>query len=192
MADTLRAQLLNQLDGTVARRSTDEVLAHVPSSARGVQPDGLPEVYSLWQILEHMRICQSDYFRFCTDPDYTSPSWPEDYWPDSVAPPSEAAWRQSLEQFRNDQQAVKALVEDASIDLSDEIPHAATVSARDGAASYHGSTYAEEIACIADHNAYHLGQFVTVRRLLGVWPPEDLAPPEWEESVQPEGSESSA
>jgi len=168
-----------QLEATVARRSYDEVLYSVPPAARGVQPEGLPEGYSLWQILEHMRICQAEYFRFCVDPDYTAPTWPDDYWPDSVAPKGEDAWNHSLSQFQQDLQSVKDLVTDSSIDLTDEIPHAAAVREREENASYHGSTYADEIAAIADHNAYHLGQFVTVRRLLGVWPPETIEPPEW-------------
>ena len=176
----LRQHLTTQLEATVARRAYDEILYSVPPAARGVQPDGLPEEYSLWQILEHMRLCQSDYFRFCTDSDYAAPTWPDDYWPDAVGPPSEDAWNHSLNQFRRDLQAIKELVNDPSIDLTDEIPHAAELKSRDGYVDdVHSMTYAEEIAKIADHNAYHLGQFVTVRRLLGVWPPEVVEPPSW-------------
>lgn len=180
MSDALRTHLATQLEATVARRSHDEILRGVPPSARGLQPDGLPEAYSLWQILEHIRICQSDYLRFCTDPDYTAPTWPDDYWPESVSPANQNAWTNSLEQFRRELQSIKELVNDSSIDIAAEIPHAAEVHERDDAASYHGSTYAEEIASIADHNAYHLGQFVTVRRLLDVWPPDGVEPPVWE------------
>ena len=175
----LRTHLTTQLDATVARRSYDEILYSVPPAARGVQPDRLPESYSLWQILEHMRICQSEYFRFCVDADYTAPTWPDDYWSDTVAPPSDDAWNHSLNQFRRELQSIKELVNDATIDLAGEIPHADAVREREENASYHGSTYADEMAAIADHNAYHLGQFVTVRRLLGVWPPETIEPPEW-------------
>jgi hypothetical protein len=175
----LRQHLTTQLEATVARRSHDEILYSVPPVARGVQPDGLPEAYSLWQILEHMRICQADYYQFCVDPDYAAPSWPDDYWPNAVAPPSEDAWNHSLNAFQRDLKSIKELVNDASIDLAANIPHAEDVLQREEGASYHGDTYAEEIAAIADHNAYHLGQFVTVRRLLGVWPPEIIEPPEW-------------
>lgn len=175
----LRTHLTVQLDATVARRSYDEILYGVPVPARGIQPDGLPESYSLWQILEHMRLCQSDYHRFCTDPDYTAPTWPDDYWPDSGAPPSNDAWTSSLNQFRRDLRSIKDLVNESSTAIAGEIPHAEEVHEREDGASYHGTTYAEEIAAIADHNAYHLGQFVTVRRLLDVWPPEVVEPPEW-------------
>lgn len=179
MSDVLRTHLTTQLEATVARRSYDEILYSVPPAARGVQPGGLPDGYSLWQILEHMRICQSDYYRFCTDPDYTTPTWPDDYWPDAVAPASDDAWNHSLNQFRRDLQSIKELVNDSSVELTAEIPHAAEVHEREKDASYHGSTYAEEVVAIADHNAYHLGQFVTVRRLLDVWPPEVIEPPKW-------------
>lgn len=180
MSDALRTHLTTQLEATVARRSYDVILRDVPPSARGIQPDGLPGTYSLWQILEHMRFCQTDYFRFCTDLDYTAPTWPDDYWPESVAPPDDEAWTNSLDQFRRELKSIKNLVNDSSIDPADEIPHAEAVRENNADASYHGSTYAEEIAAIADHNAYHLGQFVTVRRLLGVWPPDVVEPPGWE------------
>lgn len=175
----LRTHLATQLDATVARRSFEEILQDVPPAARGVQPEGLPEAYSLWQILEHMRLCQADYFRFCTDPDYTPLNWPDEYWPDTVAPPSDEAWARSLKQFQEELDRIIRFVRDPSIDLSGEIPHAERVHVREDV-SYHGSTYAEEISTIADHNAYHLGQFVTVRRLLDAWPPEELETPVWE------------
>lgn len=175
-SSVLRSVFTDLLTTTVARRSPDEILRGVPPAARGVQPDGLPEAYSLWQILQHMRITQADYLGYCTTPAYTVPAWPDDYWPGSVAPPSDRAWTQSLEAYHADLQAVKALVNDPDVDLGGRIPHAS-------GESYHSSEYADEIAAIADHNAYHLGQFVTVRRLLGVWPPEGMAAPEWEDDM---------
>lgn len=175
-SSVLRSVLTDQLTATVARRSPDDILREVPPAARGVQPDGLPEAYSLWQILEHMRVSQADYLDYCTNPDYTFPAWPDDYWPDSEAPPSDEAWARSLKAFRADLQAVKELVTNPDVDIAGTIPHAQ-------GEGYHGTTYADEIAAIADHNAYHLGQFVTVRRLLDVWPPEDLAAPEWEDDL---------
>ena len=175
-SDALRALLTTQLDATVARRPPDEILHAVPPEARGVQPDGLPEAYSLWQILEHMRICQADYLGYCVNPDYSLPTWPDDYWPDAVAPPSPDAWNRSLKQFRDGLQSVKQLVNNPDVEIDGAIPHG------DGAA-YHGTTYASEIGAIADHNAYHLGQFVTVRRLLGVWPPADIDDPDWEDDL---------
>jgi len=175
-SDSFRTFLTTQLEATVARRPPDEILRAVPPEARGIQPDGLPEAYSLWQILEHLRICQADYLGYCVNPDYSLPSWPDDYWPDAVAPPSDAAWTESLTQFQSDLTDVKELVNDPDVDIGGTIPHA-------GGEAYHGPTYASEIGAIADHNAYHLGQFVTVRRLLGVWPPEDVGSPDWEDAL---------
>ena len=171
-SDALRALLTKQLDATVARRSHTEILREIPASARGVLPDGLPEAYSLWQILEHMRRSQADYLRYCTDPDYTFSTWPDDYWPNTLGPPSDAAWTNSLDRFQADLEDAKTLVNDPSIDIAGTIPHASGVG-------YHGTTYAEEIGSIADHNAYHLGQVVTVRRLLGIWPPSNLKETDW-------------
>lgn len=170
----LREHLTTQLQATVARRSYEEILYSVPPAACGVQPEG----YSLWQSLEHTCICQADYYCFCTDPDYPVPTRPAHYWPDAVVPSSVDAWNHSLSAFRRDLQSVKDLANDASLDIAVEIPHAVEkVRKREGGASYYGSTYAEEIAAIADHNASHLGQFVTVRRLLGVWPSGTVEPP---------------
>lgn len=171
---SLRTLLTTQLDATVARRRPD--VRAVPPAARGVQPDGLPETYSLWQILEHMRICQADYLRYCAEPGYTPPTWPHDHWPDAVAPPSEAAWTEALGEFPSTLQFVKALVQDPEVNLAGEIPHA------DGQA-YHGTRYADEIAAIADHNAYPLGPFATARRLLGTWPPDDLGEQDREDAL---------
>ena len=177
-SDPLRNLLATQLDATVARRSPDEILQGVPPAARGTQPDDLPEAYSLWQILEHMRICQADYFSFCSNPEYAALTWPDDYWPDSVAPPSDDAWDKSLNRFLRELQEIKAFVNDRSTDLTGEIPHAEALKRRDEYVDdIHGTTCAEEITTIIDHNTYHLGQFVTVRRLLGVWPPEEIGSP---------------
>jgi hypothetical protein len=186
-SSALRTVLAKQLEATVARRTHDEILRNVPPAARGVQPEGLPDAYSPWQILEHMRVSQADYLHYCVDPDYDAPAWPDDYWPATVAPPRVEDWDESLAQFRSDLQDLKELVHDPSVDLSGTIPHVDEIQAREVDASYHGSTYAEEIAAIADHNAYHLGQFVTVRRLLGVWPPEGLTAPAWAGASQGRG-----
>lgn len=167
MSNALRAHLTNQLTATAARRSHDEILRDVPPEARGVVPDGLPDGYSLWQLLEHTRISQADYLSYCVDPeDYTFPSWPDDYWPASKEPPSDVAWTESIGQFEADLQTALDLVQDPDVDIAADIPHAE-------GDRYHGTTYAHELGAIADHNAYHLGQIVTVRRLLGAWPPPD-------------------
>jgi uncharacterized damage-inducible protein DinB len=171
-SDALRALLTRQLDASVARRSYTEILRTIPPAARGVVPDGLPDGYSIWQLVEHMRRSQDDYLDYCRNPDYSFPDWPDAYWPAAAAPPSDAAWREGVARFEEGIEAATALVNDPEIDLAGTIPHS------DGE-KYHSTRYVDELAAIADHNAYHLGQVVTVRRLLGAWPPEDIEAPEW-------------
>ena len=127
----------------------------VPAELRGTQPDGLP--HSLWQLVEHLRITQEDILDFCRNADYEEMKWPDDYWPKSPAPPSGSAWDDSISAFREDREAMEALAMDESIDLFATIPHGS------------GQTYIREILLVADHNAYHLGQLVAVRRQLGAW-----------------------
>jgi hypothetical protein len=104
-----------------------------------------------------MRICQWDILEFCRNPNYVELAY-ENYWPATVAPPSTAAWDESIAVFRRDREALKVLASDSSIDLFAAIPHGS------------GQTYLRELVLVADHNAYHVGQLVLVRRLLGVWP----------------------
>lgn len=153
----LRRHVLNQLDARQAHVSFDDAIATLPAEARGLRPDGLP--YAPWELLEHLRIAQHDILDFCQNPAYTQPDWPDDYWPDAAAPPSDAAWNESIRRFRADLQAMKDLVADPATDLYAEIPHG------------DGQTLLREALLVADHNAYHVGQLVTVRRLLGCWPP---------------------
>ena len=128
----------------------------LPADAYGQVPDGLP--YSLWQLLEHMRRSQRDILDYCREPGYTAGAWPEDYWPADPAPDTQMAWADSVIAFRRDLSAMVALVENTDIDLLAEIPHASN-----------GHTFLREALLVADHNAYHVGQMIAVRRLLGLW-----------------------
>jgi hypothetical protein len=153
--DALRAHVLRILDWQDAHVGFDAVIEGIPPELRGTQTRGLP--YSPWQLLEHMRIAQHDILDFCRNAAYVEMKWPDDYWPKSPAPPSAAAWEQSVAAFRRDRQTLKQLVADPNMDLFAKIPHGT------------GQTYLREALLIADHNAYHLGQLVTVRRLLDMW-----------------------
>jgi uncharacterized damage-inducible protein DinB len=133
----------------------DDVVAGIPLDARGVQPEGLP--YSAWQLLEHLRITQRDILDFCVDANYVEKKWPDDYWPPSPAPSSDAAWQGAIRAFVEDRKALQALAADTSLDLEVRIPHGT------------GQTYMRELVLVIDHSAYHVGQLVLVRRLLGVW-----------------------
>ena len=121
-----------------------------------VRPAGLP--YSPWELLEHLRITQRDILDFCRDPGYSERKWPDDYWPTPDEPPTPEAWERSVAGFREDRDALMKLAGDPAVDLFSRIPHGS------------GQTYLREILLVADHNAYHLGEIVAVRRLLGAWP----------------------
>jgi DinB superfamily len=122
---------------------------------RGVRPSGLP--YSIWELLEHMRIAQWDILEFSRDAKHVSPDWPAGYWPEALSQPSPKAWDKSLKSFARDLGAMERLVASPKTDLFAQIPHGT------------GQTILREALLIADHNAYHLGQVLTVRRLLGIW-----------------------
>ena len=152
--DELRNHLVKSLDWEDTHAGFDAAVEGIPPEVRGVQPAGLP--YSPWQLLEHIRICQRDILDFSRDPDYREMKF-EEYWPATVAPPSEQAWDDSIASFRADLESLKQLAIDKSIDLFATIPHGT------------GQTYLRELLLVVDHNAYHLGQLVAVRRLLGNW-----------------------
>ena len=151
----LRQHLLDLLRGGNAHLNFDEALAGLPPQLRGVKPPGLP--YSPWRLLEHMRIAQWDILEFSRNPKHVSPEFPAGYWPETDAPPDDKAWQKSLRQFRADLKAMQDLVEEPATDLFSPIPHG------------EGQTILREALLVADHNSYHLGQIVTLRRLLGAW-----------------------
>ena len=151
----LRDHLRKILDWEDAHVSYEAAVAGILAALRGVVPPGLE--HSSWQLVEHLRLTQWDILDFCRNPAYVEPSSMKAYWPASAEPPSEADWEASLEQFRRDRDGMKALALDAAVDLFARIPHGS------------GQTYLREILLVADHNAYHVGQLVLVRRALGIW-----------------------
>ena len=151
----LREHLLYVLKGGGAHVNFDAAIKGLPVSLRGKTPKGAG--HSPWQLLEHMRLAQWDILEFSRDPKHVSPSWPDGYWPPAAAPKNSAAWNKSVRSFRADLEAMCKLVADDSTGLFAPIPHG------------DGQTILREALLVADHNAYHLGQFVTVRRLLGAW-----------------------
>jgi hypothetical protein len=151
----LREHVLSLLGGGNAHLDWKAAFKGIPPKLRGVRPAGLP--YSIWEQLEHMRIAQSDIYEFSWNSKHASPEWPAGYWPKTPAPPSAKAWDKSLKSFSQDLAAMKKLVENPKTDLFARIPHGT------------GQTILREALLVADHNAYHLGQVLTVRRLLGNW-----------------------
>jgi DinB family protein len=155
-ATMLGEQLAKLLGWEEAHVSFDKAVSNLPAGLWGQQPAGLP--YSPWQLVEHLRITQHDILEFCRNPVYEELSWPDDYWPTSVSPDSPAAWEESLARFRHDRMELQRLARDPAIELEARIPHGT------------GQTYLREFLLAADHAAYHLGELIVVRRLLGSWP----------------------
>jgi len=151
----LRSHVLALLRGGSAHATLDQALRGLPVNLAGRRPPHAP--HTAWQILEHMRIAQSDLLEFSRRADHVSPAFPEGYWPPTPAPPSPAAWRKCRAQLRADARAFQALVADPRRDLLAPLPHAP------------GKTLLREALILADHNAYHLGALVQLRRLLGAW-----------------------
>jgi len=151
----LRAHLKKLLDWEDAHVGFDAAVKGIAPDLRGVAPEG--QAHSPWQLLEHLRRTQRDILDFCRDPAYEEPSSMEEYWPPSPAPPRPQAWDESIAAFRRDREELRRLAGDAAIDLYARIPHGT------------GQTYLRELLLVADHNAYHVGQLVALRRRLGIW-----------------------
>jgi uncharacterized damage-inducible protein DinB len=153
---SLREHLLYLLRGGGAHLDFEHAIATLPPKLRGGKVENLP--HTPWRLLEHMRIAQWDILEFCRNPKHVSPSFPEGYWPSGDAPPDATAWDRSVAAFRADLKAMQDLVDDPATDLFTPLAHG------------QGQTILREALLVADHNAYHLGQLIVVRRLLGAWP----------------------
>lgn len=151
----LRGHLERLLAWEDAHVGFEATVKDMPAAHRATQPERLP--YSAWQLVEHLRITQHDILDFCVNPDYQAMEWPRDYWPATPEPPSDAAWNESIQAFLADRAALQKLAADPTIDLAARIPHGKD------------QTYLRELLLVADHSAYHVGQLVLVRRLLGDW-----------------------
>src|SRR5579862_3736943 len=152
---SLRAQLIELLKGGGAHIHFADALHDFPADQRGAFAPGLP--HTGWQLLEHMRLAQWDILEFSRSAKHVSPEWPEGYWPETEKPPNSDAWDKSIASFKKDLKAMQKLVENPKTDLYAKIPHGT------------GQNILREALLVADHNAYHLGQVVLLRRLLGGW-----------------------
>ena len=151
----LREHLLYLLKDGGAHLNFDAAVADLPANLRGAKVPGVP--HTAWRLLEHLRICQWDILEFSRNPKHVSPKFPDGYWPQGDAPANADAWERSVAAFRADLKAMQDLVADPATDLFARIPHG------------EGQTVLREALLVADHNAYHLGQLVLIRRLLGAW-----------------------
>lgn len=154
--DSIRKHVLYLLRGGGAHQSFDELTASFPPDLCNRRIEGLP--YTPWQVLEHMRLAQSDILEFSRDPDHVSPEFPKGYWPNPDELGTPALWQQTIDQFHRDLQEMEALVEDPSTDLYAKIPHG------------DGQTILREALLIVDHNAYHLGALAVMERIVKTVP----------------------
>ena len=152
---SLRRELDRLLSGKGAHADFDAAVADFPAKMRGVRPEGLP--HSAWELLEHIRIAQWDMLEFSRDPEHESPDWPKGYWPKTHEPPSADAWEKSVKACKHDLAEMRKLVTDAKSDLFTPFAHG------------DGQTLLREAMQMADHNAYHVGELVLIRRQLGAW-----------------------
>lgn len=151
----VREHVLYLLKGGGAHLGFEQAIADLPEEFRGAKVKGVN--HTPWRLLEHLRICQWDILEFSRNPDHVSPNFPDGYWPEADAPSDSASWDVSVQKFRDDLQAMINLVANPDTDLYAPIPHG------------DGQTILREALLVADHNAYHLGQLVFLRRCLGIW-----------------------
>jgi hypothetical protein len=157
--EALRKQILKLLRGGEAHATFDSAIADFPPELRGEAPQGAP--HTAWELLEHMRIAQADILEFSRNPSHVSPEWPSGYWPESRSPADAGEWERSIQAFRSDQRSLEKLISNEKSDLFSPIDHP-------DASPDH--TLLREALLTADHNAYHIGELVFLRRLLGAWP----------------------
>jgi hypothetical protein len=151
----MREQLLALLRGGNAHLGFDDAVANFPLEHINTKPPNVP--YTPWRLLEHVRIAQWDILEFVRNPAHVSLGWPEGYWPAPDEQADQARWQQTIDEFRADLKAIENLVTDPNTDFFSPIPHAP------------GYTIFREILLVADHNAYHIGEFAILRQVMDTW-----------------------
>ncbi|GGM87954.1 hypothetical protein GCM10010967_20700 [Dyadobacter beijingensis] len=154
-----RKKLINELTALIkggnAHVTLSEALSGIPADMRTTIPDNLP--YSIWQLLEHIRIAQKDIVDFSISKDYKTLVWPDDYWPQPTDSVTDEQWADSIEEIERDQQRFFALLSDEGKDLFSPLAWGT------------GQNIVREAMLIADHNSYHIAEIIVARRLLGIW-----------------------
>ena len=152
----LRDQLLAQLRGGQAHMGFEEAVADFPMAHINTRPPNV--TYTFWHLIEHIRITQWDILEFVRNPDHVSPNWPKGYWPDPAQQATPDQWKATVAAFHKDIKDLEALATDPATDLFSPIPHG------------DGQTILREILLVADHNAYHIGEFGILRQVTQTWP----------------------
>jgi hypothetical protein len=150
-----RHQLIKLITGGNAHATLKDALHALPAKLRGVVPDGLP--YSIWMLVDHIRIVQWDILKFSTNPEHRSPKWPDEYWPKNPEPKDDDDWSDAIDQIESDRANFIELLEDPKINLFEPLPNE------------HEINLLREALLIADHTSYHTGQIILIRRLLNAW-----------------------
>lgn len=154
---SLRNHLLALLEGRGARMPFESAVADFPEMKINTAAPNVP--YTFWHLVEHLRITQWDILDYMRNPDYTYIRWPDDYWPPRDQMADLTMWNRSVQQFRDDLEAIRAIVRNPEIDLYAQIPHGEP-----------GHTYLREVLLVADHNAYHIGELGILRQVMSAWP----------------------
>jgi len=152
----LRQQLLNYLEGRHAHASLEDALKDFPLKMANIKPANVP--YTFWALLEHIRITQNDIVEFIQNPNYKYKNWPKDYWPPMHKLADKIAWHKTIQACKKDLKVLKRIINNPKTDLLANIPHG------------EGQTIFREAMLVIDHNAYHLGEFILMRRSLNIWP----------------------
>jgi hypothetical protein len=147
--------LVDLIEKGNAHISLDKSLENIPFSLSGERPGNLP--YSIWQITEHIRIAQWDILEFSRNAKHVSPKWPEGYWPKAAAPKSENAWEKCVQQIQADRTSFTELIKNAGDNLYKPFEYGT------------GQSLLKEALVLADHNSYHTGEIIIIRRLLNSW-----------------------
>lgn len=151
----IRELLQEQLSGKNAHVDFQRAVEGLRLKDVGRKPESFP--HTIWELVEHIRIAQHDIVAFSQSADYTSPSWPEGYWPDSDKPENKLQWDKSVAAVKNDKQIMVKMIKNENKDLLEPIPHG------------DGQTLFREAMLIVDHNAYHIGQIVLMRKAMNIW-----------------------
>lgn len=151
--EVLIDELTRLLQGGSAHAGFKKAIAGLPANLRGAKAYNLP--YTIWQLVEHIRIAQWDMLEFSKDGKHQSPKWPDEYWPKEAAPIDDEAWNRSVKQIEAELEEFVKLIKQA--DLYAPIPHG------------NGQTLLREALQVADHTAYHIAEIIVIRRLLGAW-----------------------
>jgi len=152
----IRNELVRFLKGNVAYMSFDEAIANFPIKSINTKAHNVD--YTFWHILEHIRITQHDILDFCINPKYVYIKWPDDYWPIQTKKATEKEWLGTIESIKRDLKSIITLVEDPKNDLYKPF------------AWGEGQNLLREAILVAEHNAYHIGEFAILRQVMGLWP----------------------